>query len=200
MYAELVVQTELNLPRDLAGALQEQWGPGVEPSAAIALSALNDNHGWGDTLVRYAQITSSAVYLVFTPDPRTIKLHVESTVQNNHLRLLRGLVDAETRRVRTLLARHHNSTAGFTVHLYAENAHLQTGSMLSRGERIVADTRANVMSNLYVPGAAFLLSVTLHYDVKQALYNVGAALLALFVWVVGTAMFTKPGYQYTEEA
>lgn len=200
MYAELVVQTERNLPRDLAASLREQWGPGADVPAAVALSALNDSHGWASSLVRYAQITSSAVYLVFTPDTRTIKLHVESTVQNNHLRLLRGLVDDETRRMRTLLARHDNPACSFTAHLYTENAHLQTGSMFTRAGRIVEEVRTNVVSNLYVPVSAFVLSLMMDYDVRQALYNVAAALLALFVWVVGAAVFTKAGYHYREEA
>lgn len=199
MYAELVVQTERSLPRDVGAALREQWGPGVAPSAAVVLSALDDNYGWTST-VRYAQITSSGVYLVFTPDTRTMKIHVESTTQKSHIRVLRALVDEETRRVQTLLERYDNAAVRFTVHLFAEDDHLQTGSMLPAGERILADLRANLLSNVYVPLSAFFLSLMLRYETKQALYNVGAALLALFAWVIGAAVFTRSGYQYREEA
>lgn len=198
MYAELVVQTERNLPRDLAAALREQWGPGASPSQVILHTTLEGWDLWVD-LVRYAQVTRSAAYLVFTPDPHTLKLHVESRIEKSGIRMMRGLVEDETRRVRTLLSKHDNRALSFTVRLYAEDMHLQTGRMLTRRGRIAEEFRGSALSTLYVPVSAFLLSLMLRYDIKQALYNVGAALTALFVWGVGTIVFAQPGYHYEEE-
>lgn len=198
MYAELVVQTRRNLPADLAFVLREQWGAGAEPGDVIRHTALKDHGGWLH-LVRYAQITSSNVYLVFTPDQRTLKLHLEGGPHARDLRTLRALVDEETRRIRTLLSRQGNLEAGCRVRLYAEGMHLQTGRLLPAMERVGEVLRANVAANLYVPVSAFSLSLLLEYEVREALHNVGAALLALLLWVAGAIIFAKPGYQYTEE-
>jgi hypothetical protein len=198
MYAELVVQTERNLPGDIGAVLREQWGEGARASQVIPLMALADWDDWVH-LVRFAQVTSSTAYLVFTPDPRTLTLHVESRVPQSGFRMLRGIVEDETRRVRTLLARHDNAAESFTVRLYAEHTHMQTGRMLTRVQRVLEEFRATVLSTLYVPVSAFLLSLLLRYDVTQSLYNVGAAVTALVVWGAGVALFTRPGYQYKEE-
>lgn len=198
MYAELVVQTERNLPRDLAATLREQWGPGASPSQVVPLMALED---WDEWLhpVRFAQVTNSMTYLVFTPDPRTLMLHIESRVNKSGPRLLRGLVEDETRRLRTLLSRHDNAPASFTARIYAEDTHLQTGRMLTRLDRIADEFRTGFLPTLYVPASAFLLSLMLKYDLTQAMYNVGAALTALLAWGIGTVMLTTCGYDYREE-
>ncbi len=198
MYAELVVQTERNLPSDLATVLREQWGPGASPSQVIPLMSLREWDEWVP-LVRFAQVTNRLAYLVFTPDPRTLALHVESRVQQGGFRMLRGLVDDETRRVRTVLSRHGNPPVEFTVRLYAEGMHLQTGRRLTRAQRIGEELRANVLSTLYVPVSAFLLSMTMRYDITQAMYNVGAALVALLAWGTGASILARPGYDYREE-
>lgn len=198
MYAELVVQTKRNLPRDLAASLHEVWGPGVDASAAVALSALNDSHGWAGTLVRYAQITSDAVYLVFTPDTQTLKLHIEMGMQTGDMRTLRTLVEEDTRRVRTLLARMEIRALAWTARLYAENTHLYTGRLVTVRDRVRDALQTNLESKLYVPASAFLLSLGLDYGVEEALRNVGASLGALFLWLLGAAIFNKPGYRYEE--
>jgi hypothetical protein len=195
MYAELVVHTERNLPRELASVLAEQWGPGVEPSTAVALSTLADERGWMH-LLRYAQITSNAVYLVFTPDPRTLRLYIESTALSSDLKHLRLLVEAETRKVRTLLERQGNAGKRFEVQIFAEDTYLQTGSLRSWRERFAGEMREHVVTKLYVPLSTFLLSLPLQYEVRQAMFNAGAAIFALLVWVMGTATFQESGYHY----
>jgi hypothetical protein len=198
MYAELVIRTRRNLPRDIAGILHDQWGPGTSPSQVVPATGLPDWMHWID-LVRFAQISINVMYFVLTPDPRTLRLHVESRIPTSGIRVLRALVEDETRRVRTLLARHDNSAESFTVRLYAEGSHLQTGRMLSRTARMTDELRGSSLSTLYVPLSAFLLSLLMRYDLRQALHNVGAALIALAAWGIGMTFFAKTGYQYTED-
>lgn len=197
MYAELVVHTGRNLPRDLGAVLAEQWGTGVDAAAAVALCSPDAKLGWMH-LVRYAQITSNAVYLVFTPDSRTLMLHIESTVQKGELKQLRLLIEAETRKVRTLLERQGNPGRRFEVEVFAERTHLQSGRLRSWCERLTEEMREHVVTKLYVPISAFLLSLPLQYEVRQAMFNVGAAIFALMVWVMGAATFQEPGYRYRE--
>lgn len=198
MYAELVIRTQRNLPRDLAAALRDQWGPGAHPSGVVPSTALADWAEWVH-LVRFAQVTMGMTCLVLTPDSRTLQMHVESRAPSSGFRLLRDLVEDVTHRVRTLLSRHDNSAESFTVRLYAEGIHLQTGRMLSRADRITQEFRASSLSTLYVPLAAFLLSLLMRYDLRQALHNVGAALIALAIWGIAMTVFEKPGYEYTED-
>jgi len=58
--------------------------------------------------------------------------------------------------------------------------------------------QSNLESKLYVPISAFLLSMALDYGVEEALRNVAASVAALFLWLLGAAVFNKPGYRYEE--
>jgi hypothetical protein len=150
-------------------------------------------------LVRFAQVTMGMTCLVLTPDSRTLQMHVESRNPSSGFRLLRALVDDATHRVRTLLSRHDNAAESCTVRLYAEGIHMQTGRTLSRADRIVEEFRASLLSTLYIPLSAFLLSLLMRYDLRQSLHNVGAALIALAVWGTGLTLFAKPGYQLSDD-
>lgn len=197
MWAELIITVNRDLPSNPGASLAKRFSHQIAAAEAIDLTVWQGNYDWVDQVV-FAQRQHDFVFLVFAPQARTMKVHVESTIKKSSLFQLRRFVDELTETMSDYLRYNDNGIKRVKALIYAEGDHLQSGERPSRWERIRDGFRENFLVKLYIPVATFVATLLLGDDVEKALINVVAALVAVVLWVVGKAFLEKTEFRYGE--
>lgn len=166
--------------------------------AAIDATTWAGQYDW-ESQILLAHRSQALVFLVFSSDVRSLRVHVESTVDKSDLRLLRKCIDEVYAQVLDFVRHSINVASEVKVSIYAEDNHLQTGERLSWGQRFTKSLREDFLAKVYVPVATFGASLGMGYEIKRAGFNVVAAVLAMLVWSLISASIVTSTFVYSEK-
>jgi len=195
MWAEVIVRTRRDLPNNLRDALAVHFTARVEVRRAIDATTWHGNYDWEDQVV-HSHLSNSLVFLIFSPEVRTLKIHVESAFLKSDIRALRGSVEEIERHITQFLNHNKNGAQQTRVAIYSEDNHFQTGKKLTWLGKLGEATRESLLVKLYIPIATYVASLLMNYEPGRAAFNVLAALVALILWILIDASFIRPSFRY----
>lgn len=198
MWAEIYLRTKSDLPVRLAQELASRITATSDVRAAIDATTWAGQYDW-ESQILLAHRSHALISLVFSPDVRTLRVHIESAVDKSDLRLLRKCVDEVSAQVLDFVRHSINGVSEIKVSVYAEDNHLQTGERLSWWQRFTKSLRDDFLVKVYVPVATFAVSVGMGYEIKRAGFNVIAAVFAMFVWSLISASIVTSTFTYSEK-
>jgi len=196
MWAEITLRCKRDLPADLASALQSRFHNQADLHTAISRTFLKDNDAISDIVI-YPQISSSRILLVFKPESRTLRMHVEAILRKESLRVLKRETEGVIEEMESFVRLHHNKTREIQIVIGGNDDDIMTGmksSLATRIKRLVLD---DVVIKLIVPAVTYVVSALTNQDASKALTNAIVAFCALMLFTIGKS-FTLPKFEYKE--
>jgi hypothetical protein len=200
MWAEIYLHAKNDLPANLATALSTriQTTPNIQAAIDATTWAGETDSDLPVVIAAHQSVTLTC--LLFSPDVRTLRAHVESSIDKSDLRQLRKSAEEVGTRLLEFLGHANNKATDLKIYIYAENNHLQTGERRSWWRRFADSIKQDFLVKIYVPAATFLASIILGYEVTKAGFNVLAAVCAMLVWsLIASTFVTGSAFTYSGE-
>jgi hypothetical protein len=198
VWAELTVQAKKDLPENLEAAFKQRFSSPADIRRAIDATVWQGDYSAEDQIV-FAHLSNSRVYLVYRPESRTLKVHIENTYEKSKLRTLRRTIEELATQIERFLKHHGNRMTDLQIVIWAEDDDFQIGTRLSWFGKLKRSVTEHALAKLYVPVAAYVASILLGYKTDAALLNVLIAILAVALWVIIAATFIMNSYEFKEE-
>src|SRR6266550_120293 len=155
MWAEIYLHAKSDLPANLSAALSTRMQTASNVQAAIDATAWAGKPNSALPVV-IAHHSVTLTCLVFSPDVRTLRAYVESSVGKSDLRQLRKCAEEVGTRLLEFLDHTSNKATDMKIYIYAENSHFQTGEQWSWWRRFKDSIKEDFLVKIYVPAATFL--------------------------------------------
>ena len=199
MFGEITVECKRDLPAELGSALAVHLGLPSDTKCAIDATINAGVYDLVSEIVYPRLVPKDLVFLISRPSISSLKVHVESLWVKNDLVLLKESIDDVWQRLSKFLTANGNGWMSCKALIYAENASLLRGKLVTRRDMVGHTFRKHAPTHVFVPCATFVLSLLFRYNLRQALINVGGAAIGLSVWFVIKTAAYKPGFVYLEE-
>src|SRR5438309_2980622 len=133
MWAEIYLHAKDDLPQPVAPAIEKRMQTtDLQRAVKETIWAEEDT---GSMHIVAADHSVTLTWLLFFPDVKTLRAHVESAVDKSDLRQLRKCAEEVATRLTEFLSHNANRATSLKIQIYAENNHLQTGERLSWSRR-----------------------------------------------------------------
>jgi hypothetical protein len=195
IYAEVEIVTHHDLPSDLSRALASRFSPPTAVAEALAETIFRKDT-WLAGSVVYARLTHDLVFVVFSEDRRSLKVHLQRRAEASSLAEVRRSAEEIADRFEEFVRYHRLKKRNTAIKITAASSRLQTGGKLSARQRVFRSLRSDVISTLSIPVATVLVSVPLGFEVEKALVNGLVALVALVLRSLLGAALQKAGFEY----
>ncbi|HEY3389447.1 MAG TPA: hypothetical protein VGK38_07755, partial [Prolixibacteraceae bacterium] len=150
MEAEITFECVKDLPANIEAALAERFNRAVDKGIAMNATVWRQSLNYEDQVV-FWHLFNQLVFLVFRPDPSTLKIHLENTYDKTNLRLLKKHIEETSRKIELFLKKHDNNAKRIEVTIWAEEDDFQSGFKQSRRDKLKQNVKDNLWAEIYVP-------------------------------------------------
>lgn len=198
MHAELTIECDKELPANIEEALAARINKTVEKKVAMAATFWKTASDKED-LVLFCHLFNELVYLVFKPDIQTLKVHIENTSDKTNIRLLKKHIEEVARKFEQFVGYNHNKINRMEVTIWAEQRDFQSGTKQSYFDKLKEGVKSNIGTEIYVPIAAFVISLIRNKQVADSAINAIIAFIAAIFWIALTVWLSKETFSYSED-
>jgi hypothetical protein len=196
MYTEIKMETKGLLPGNLKSAIDSYFNPSSKDKEAVLDQTIF--RGSQDLIpnIIYAYYSHDKVFLVFTSDSRTLKIHVEHSNEKNRFDLLMHCVDDTFGQFKSFLGDEGMAITSAKASVHSEKCNLLTGVYVTKWKRFLQLLKGEVFLEIYVPLTTFIVSYMMGREIETSLYNMLMSIVATFVWLLIKTFFSKDGLKY----
>ena len=198
MYSEITITCKNALPINLSETLEKQFGKSFDKKESLDNTVLKGLYHILNR-IEYAYNNYDKVYIIQSPDIRSIKIHVESNVQKNDIRVLRESIEEVVTLVERFLKENKNKISSAKAIINAEDSYLQTGRLVSRSKIFIDTLKSNIFLDLTIPSTTFIISWLTGNDLKDSGINVLAVIAASLISLLAKVLIFEKNIIYREE-
>ena len=196
MWAEIIIRCKRDLPANLASALRVRFDDQTDLKTAVNATFLKDNAAIAN-LVIYGQISSSRIILVFRPESRTLRMHVETALKKESLRGLKREVEGVIGEIDSFVRQYDNKPKDTTMVIWGNDDEIMYGNVNSWYNNLKTSLLEDVIIKSVVPVVTYIISFLMDQEPKKALVNAIIALSSLLLFAI-IKSFISPKSKYKE--
>lgn len=198
MWAELSILTKNNLPSDIDSKLDMRMKREVEKRSALDATYFRGQYGNEDQII-FWHMSNTMVFLVSMPESQTIKIHIENTIANSNLQLLKISINEVAERFIRFLKENGNDTAEMKAQINVDNDLFLRGTRMNFISSILNILRDHLSIEVFIVIATFLISLIRGFNIEQAGINVLIVFVVLVLWIIIAYLLSNDRFIYSEE-
>ncbi|MEO8210343.1 MAG: hypothetical protein ABI840_07255 [bacterium] len=190
--------TNKDIPSNFNCDLEKYFNKSAVINDAIGKTTYKDSYdsSWGIRII-YAYDSHDKVYLIFSIDKRTIKIHVENAKIKDKIDLLVKNVNETFEQFKEYLNSKEIGIKNAKSYIYSENSHLITGEYITKKKRILGLLKEDIPLKIYIPVVTLLMSYLLGNDLQKSFFNAIIAFGAAFVWLLIETLKSRNELKYS---
>ena len=146
----------------------------------------------------FAYLSHDKAFFIRRPTLRQIKVHIEGSLINTDIDLLKKYIDDVIGQTHSFLKKNNNRPNEVKVEIYSGEHSLASGETMSRGKIAHRFFSEKIFEKLLFAGATFLVSYLLSLDLEAAGKNLLAIVIVATLWVLIQTLFLDRKVVYSE--
>jgi hypothetical protein len=198
MWAELSILTEINLPSDFDSKLENRMTKEGNKRKAIDATYFRFNYEYEDQFI-FCFLSRTLVFLVSRPESQVLSIHIENTLANSNLKLLKLSINDVAEQFIRFIKEMNIDIKEIKTQIYIDSDLILRGTRMNIIDTSKKILKENLTLDIFIAIVTFLISLTRGFDIWGALLNVVIVFGVIIIWLVISFFLSKDKFIYSEE-